>query len=59
MKNAPHILTADSIKEIFAFTSYIIDKEELQNIYMNNRKARRTILEVVKSKLGEGTCGEL
>lgn len=42
MKNAPHILLADCLREIFEFTPSIVDKEELQNIYNNNRKARRT-----------------
>jgi hypothetical protein len=52
MKNAPHILTAECLKEIFSFTPFIIDKEEIEAIYNNNRKARRTILHAVKSKLG-------
>ena len=55
MKNAPHILTADSIKEIFAFTSYIIDKEECKLIqdFKDYKEVYKETLEKFKNVKSE------
>lgn len=51
LKNAPHVLTAGCLRDIFEFTPAIVDKDELQSIYFNNRKARRSVFNYLKERL--------
>ena len=59
LKNAPHILTPECLQEIFDFTPSIVDVREVEAIFTNNRKARRSCFSIVKQKLGRGHCSEI
>jgi hypothetical protein len=59
MPTAPNVLTPQCLQEILDFTSTTVDSAELETIYANNRKARRTCFKELKSNLGQGTSSQM
>ena len=53
------ILSADSLREIFEFVATTVDNEEVQEVFENSRRARRSVWEAVKEGLGEGHREEI
>lgn len=59
LKHAPHVLAPETLQEIFDFTPSIVDPKEVEGIFSNNRRARRSCFGTVKRKLGGGPSSEL
>lgn len=59
MKDASNILSGDTLKEILEFTWQIVDREELDSIYQNSRRARRTCFKSMLDQFGQGITSSL
>lgn len=52
-------MAPECLQEIFDFTPSIVDRKEVEAIFSNNRRARRSVWAAVKRQLGGGQSAEL